>query len=694
MSEASSSKVKADSLLPPAASASKATAANGSATSNNALSTKHGIELPTQEDAERLGFNVFSPILDPRLLRALANLGFGIPTPIQQKAIPLALAGKDILARARTGSGKTLAYGLPLLQKVLDAKSAIAKSDPNYQLTRALVLVPTRELAEQVFRHLSVIIEYVRDDIRLVNVARDASEKVQRLLLSEKPDVIIATPSKALSYLQNGSLDLKSGMESLAIDEADLILSYGHDSDVKSLLSGNFLPSHFQSFLMSATMTSDVTKLKGLLLRNPVILKLNEQDESSNGSNLAQFYTKTSEEDKFLLVYVILKLKLIRGKAILFVNELERGYRLKLFLEKFGLRACVLNAELPINSRYSIVEEFNKGKFDYIVATDEPTGGSTAGSVDDDEDEEEEEHEEDEEEEEEEDAEEAGEGPKKRKSDPSSPKKSSSKKGKISKGKGKGKTSGGSAEYGVSRGVDFVNVSCVINFDLPSSVDSYIHRVGRTARGGASGTSLSFVVPKTEVGRSKYLTLPSTIHDEKVFKKISNSISASSSLGSTAAAGIQEWNYDASSVEGFRYRVGDTLKSITKALIREARIKELKTEILTSTKLQSHFEDHPDDLHYLQHDKALLNSRATQSHLKHVPHYLVPKIINPNSKLSANHKDGSYKGYVPKNKQHPSSDGKKSKRGAGPDRKARSSTNAGKGGKKKVDPLRKFSSKK
>ncbi|TKY89541.1 hypothetical protein EX895_001326 [Sporisorium graminicola] len=680
MSEASSSKVKADSLLPPAQKAAASTpsaATNGQTNTTSSLATKHGIELPSQEDAERLGFNVFSHILDPRLLRALADLGFGIPTPIQQKAIPLALAGKDILARARTGSGKTLAYGLPLLQKVLDAKSAVAKSDPNHQLTRALVLVPTRELAEQVFRHLSVIIEYVRDDIRLVNVAREASDKVQRLLLSEKPDVVIATPSKALNYLQNGSLDLKTGMESLAIDEADLILSYGHDADVKSLLGGNFLPSHFQSFLMSATMTSDVSKLKGLLLRNPVILKLNHEDESASGSNLVQFYTKTTEEDKFLLVYVILKLKLIRGKAILFVNELERGYRLKLFLEKFGLRACVLNAELPINSRYSIVEEFNKGKFDYIVATDEPTGGS--GKVEEDDEAEEEVA--GEEEDAEEDAAEGTEGDtKKRKSNDEN---KSSKKSKTSSTRPSKRTKSTAAEYGVSRGVDFVNVSCVINFDLPTSIDSYIHRVGRTARGGSSGTSLSFVVPSSEVGRSKYLYCSSTTRDEAMFKQLTRP-SSLSLLGGT----LQEWNYDASSVSGFRYRVTDTLKSITRATIREARVKELKHEILTSSKLQSHFEDHPDDLAYLQHDKALLSNRAQQSHLKHVPQYLVPKIINPSSAKLTGSGTGAYKGYVPKAKV----DDKNGKAKHGKRSKTKSSS-ASTRGRKKVDPLRKFSKK-
>lgn len=141
-------------------------------------------------------------------------------------------------------------------------------------------------------------------------------------------------------------------MECLAIDEADLILSYGHDDDVRALLGGGYLPKVFQSFLMSATMTSDVETLKDLVMRSPAILRLEE--DSSASANLVQYVVHTSEEDKFLLAYVILKLRLIRGKCILFVNDIDRCYRLKLFLEQFMLRCCVLNSELPINSRWAL----------------------------------------------------------------------------------------------------------------------------------------------------------------------------------------------------------------------------------------------------------------------------------------------------------------------------------------------------
>ncbi|PWY97698.1 DEAD-domain-containing protein [Testicularia cyperi] len=677
-SPSSSSKVVADSLAPQPAPPRAIRPASSS--KNSAAS--HGITLPTQEEAEKLGFNIFAHLLDSRVLRSLADLGFGIPTPIQQKAVPLALGGKDVLARARTGSGKTLAYALPILQKIIHAKSTVSSSDPAYQQTRALVLVPTRELAEQVFLHISAVNTYTRDDVKIANVARDSNDKVQKLLLSEKPDIVIATPSKALAYLQNGALDLRNSLESLAIDEADLILSYGHDANTRSLLSGNFLPSHFQTFLMSATMTQDVDKLKGLLLRNPVILKLSEEDDA-DASNLTQFYTRATEDEKFLLVYVILKLKLIRGKAILFVNEVERGYRLKLFLEKFGLRACVLNAELPINSRYSIVEEFNKGRFDYIVATDEPTGVS---SLDEEESEDLEDNEDGPDGPEQtnignrsdsEQADDAQADGKKRKKSTASETTSSKKSRRDQKLKRSGGGGGQSGEFGVSRGVDFVNVSCVINFDMPTSITSYIHRVGRTARGGASGTSLSFVVPSESYGKSKYLTCATTRGDERLLRKLKKS-----------QPSLQEWKYDSSSVDGFRYRVGDTVKSITRALIKEARIKELKTEILNSSKLQSHFEDHPDDLSYLKHDKSLLDSRAQQHHLKHVPQYLVPKIIGATGEKLQSSAASKPSGYIAKNKAKNGNG--KSRSSSNKNNNKKTSSGFKSKSKKKVDPLRKF----
>ncbi|TFY76125.1 hypothetical protein EWM64_g7886, partial [Hericium alpestre] len=317
-------------------------------------------------------FSSFAHILSPLVLRALADMGFARPTLVQQKAIPLALENKDILARARTGSGKTAAYCVPLVQKVLNAKSSLPAEDENRQVTRALVLVPTKELAEQVMSQLRGLTKYCEGEVSLVNITSGTSAHLQRILLSDKPDVVVGTPSKALALLQSKALSLAS-LESLVIDEADLILSYGHDEDVRQIFSGKYLPKVFQSFLMSATMTEDVATLKGLALRSPVILKLEEDEDEA--ANLSQYSVRCTEVNKFLLTYVILKLKLIKGKCILFVNDVDRSYRLKLFLEQFSIKSCVLNSELPLNSRYHVVQEFNKGVYDYIIATDESGKG-------------------------------------------------------------------------------------------------------------------------------------------------------------------------------------------------------------------------------------------------------------------------------------------------------------------------------
>ncbi|KAJ3766049.1 hypothetical protein FB446DRAFT_827763 [Lentinula raphanica] len=226
-------------------------------------------------------------------------------------------------------------------------------------------------------------------------------------------------------------------LDSLVIDEADLVLAYGYDSDIRQTLQrGVYLPKVYQSFLMSAggrggiegvvDATESVFEfgfrnlciglnddnaipyatILGFVLHLPnAILKL--EDGEDEAARLTQYSIRTrqshlpispspncgnpsfilhrcTEPDKFLLTYIILKLKLIRSKAILFVNDVDRSYRLKLFMEQFSIRSCVLNSELPLNMRYHTVQEFNKGVYNYIVATDE--GGLRENDDDGDED--------------------------------------------------------------------------------------------------------------------------------------------------------------------------------------------------------------------------------------------------------------------------------------------------------------------
>ncbi|OLL25427.1 ATP-dependent RNA helicase dbp9 [Neolecta irregularis DAH-3] len=535
--------------------------------------------------------------LDPRLQRSIAKLNYSNPTLVQAKVIPLALAGKDIFARARTGSGKTAAYCIPIVQKILEEKEA-GNVDRG---VRALILVPTRELAEQAAKFLGILLAYCGKSIHSVNIASNISEQAQKFalfpkldltsrhLLIDLPDIVVATPSRIIPHLNSSNLSIKSTLAYLVIDEADLVLSYGYEDDVKAV--AHVIPRGIQTFLMSATLTKEVEELKSLVCRSPVFLRLEEDEESAK---LAQYFVKCKEDEKFLLLYVILKLKLVKGKIIIFVNNIDRSYRVKLFLEQFAIKSCVLNSELPVNSRIHVVEEFNKGIYDVIIASDEK---EIAAGDDDD-------MEEDEiipkvvTEAPDEDVIERTEVAE-------------------SQSKNKRKKLRKSQEYSISRGIDFQNVACVLNFDLPTSTKSYVHRIGRTARAGKAGMALSFVVPREELGKHKACSFESAKKDEKVLAKIKeDQVSKKTEL--------KPYIFNMSQVEVFRYRLEDALRAVTRSAVREARAKEIRQEILSSEKLKRHFEDNPEDLQHLRHDKPMHTAR-TQNHLKHVPDYLLPK---------------------------------------------------------------------
>ncbi|KAI9874206.1 MAG: ATP-dependent DNA/RNA helicase [Pleopsidium flavum] len=558
---------------------------------------------------DRKGSDFIALGLDPRLSQAVVKQNWSKLTLVQSKAIPLALEGKDILARAKTGSGKTGAYVLPILQSILKRKTAF----PTDKGTTALILVPTRELAEQVSKAVASLSAFCAKEVRTVNLTQKVSDAVQRSLLAECPDIVIATPARASLNVNTSALSLEH-LAHLVIDEADLLLSYGYDEDLQNVSKA--VPKGVQTFLMSATLTTEVEKIKGLFCRNPVVLKLEERDD--NLGALSQYIVRCAEDDKFLLIYVIFKLKLIKGKCIVFVGDIDRCYRLKLFLEQFGTKSCVLNSELPINSRIHVVEEFNKNVYDIIIATDEndflgherasqalttangsmeqhnssakehpgevrSEGGGAAidgeavSTVRD--------------------AVEEGEDV----TEPAQKKRKHAKK---------------DNEYGISRGIDFQDVSCVLNFDLPITSRSYIHRIGRTARAGKTGMALSFVVPTELYRKHRPTSSPTAKHDEFILAKI---IKQQTKKGNE----VKPYEFDMKQVDAFRYRMSDALRAVTRIAVREARTREIRQELLKSEKLKRHFEENPDDLHHLRHDGELRAARV-QPHLKHVPDYLMP----------------------------------------------------------------------
>jgi ATP-dependent RNA helicase DDX56/DBP9 len=549
--------------------------------------------------------------LDIRLRKAVSRLGLVRPTLVQSKCLPLALSsGRDLLVRARTGSGKTLAYCLPLLQKILQG----GLSDS----VRALVLVPTRELCTQVNNTMQSLIYYCDEavSVAVLSSGRSGREKDkqelarQEAMLRDRPDVIVATPAGVLKHIRSGVLNLKASVETLVVDEADLVLSFGYANDIAEITKA--LPKICQGFLMSATLSPELNSLKKVVLHSPAVLKLEEEEEKNiagKNGQLSQFYLATSKKDKNLVLYVFLKvssrvddvvvvhvlscrssrlflplslqLGLLKGKGLFFVNSTDGGYRLKLFLEQFHIRSAVLNAELPLRSRLNIIDQFNIGNFDYLIATDESADVGKESHSSDDEDER------------------------------STKKKAGRKK---------------DLEYGVSRGLDFRNVSFVVNVDFPPSAKSYTHRVGRTARGGAKGVALSLVEQESN---EQHALLQAVQEDQPA---IPLAIVGNETLQTARpdlegeAAGITQppemqpqpslLDFDLKEIEGFRYRVEDVTRAVTKTAVRETRAAELRAEILNSERLQSHFDDNPAELQLLQHDRVATHVSKVQPHLK------------------------------------------------------------------------------
>lgn len=524
-----------------------------------------------------------------------------------------------MLVRARTGSGKTLAYSVPVIQKILAKKSLLEErgedsgddeeedaAGSDGATVKGVILVPTRELCTQVAKVIDDLTYYCADQVKVVVLSSSSTNKKggnhvsalqQEALLRDQPDIVVATPAGLVTHVRSGKLNLKKSVETLVVDEADLILSFGYANDVTEIMKS--LPKTCQGFLMSATLSPELNKLKHVVLHSPAVLKLEEDDENdaannAKDGNLLQFYLDLPSKDKFLVLYVFVKLGLLKGKGLFFVNTIDGGYRLKLFLEQFHIRSAVLNAELPLRSRLNIIEHFNVGNFDYLIATDEATDvGGKSQTEDENE----------------------------------AVKKKSKKSNKRRKRDG---------EYGVSRGLDFRGVSFVVNVDLPVSPESYTHRIGRTARGGANGVALTLL----DSSKNEEAEMLFDIQDSQPTKAAMNG-SGDGDLKESTEDGVPEeggagmhpqvqrqpcpLDFDLKEIEGFRYRVEDVARAVTKVAIRETRAAEVKAEILNSERLQAHFDENPADLQLLQHDRQATKITKVQDHLKHVPTYMLPR---------------------------------------------------------------------
>jgi len=574
-------------------------------------------------------FPALLPSLDPGLSRALSRLSVSRPTPCQSRTIPPLSSGKDALVRSGTGSGKTLAYLIPIVNSLL------GEEPPESAGIRAIILVPTRELTSQVSRVLGSLLRYCDASVSsmclphgsVVSSTAGASGshaeeelRAEAAALRDNPAVVVATPGRLAVHVRRGHLGLESegvstsGVRWCVVDEADLVLSFGYADDL-SELHHRAIPQHCQSVLLSATLPPSLISLGRVVLTDPVTIEVDDEayGNKPGGGELVQYYLPVPRKDKNLVMYVFLRLGLLQGKGLFFVNSTDAAYRLKLFWEQFHIKSAVLNAELPLASRCHILEEFNAGYINYLIATDE----SVDMGVDDKEDTNEEENDE------------------KMDEDELNMKSKKS----LKSGAQQKKRKRNDSEYGAARGLDFRHVSFVVNFDFPVSPSNYVHRVGRTARGGAGGVSLSLVdsnsideLAMLERIQKKQPRLPTVgdVPDDTLGAGAAAAAGNSEHGGTVSSAGVgmvqpSLLEFDLREIEGFRYRVQDVGRAVTKVAVRETRAAELRKEIMNSERLREHFEENPKDLQLLRHDGGATHVSKVQDHLKNIPGYMIPR---------------------------------------------------------------------
>ncbi len=339
--------------------------------------------------------------LDGRLNKAIVNMGYEKPTPIQEKAIPAVLNGNDVMGLAQTGTGKTAAFGLPILQRL--TKGPLRR-------TRALIMAPTRELAEQI--HLNIVDLGRNTRIRSTSIYGGVGKQPQIQALQKGTEIIVACPGRLLDLAGEGHVDL-SHVEVFVLDEADRMCDMGFLPDIQRIIK--LLPGHRQTLFFSATMPSDARQLADSILDNPVIIQIGEIAPAKTVSH-ALFPVTHNLRKKLLLSMLG---QMAAGRILIFTRTKHRARSLARDLDSQGYNAAALQGNMSQNKRQKAINGFRNGKYDILVATDV-----------------------------------------------------------------------------ASRGIDVAEISHVINFDMPDTVDAYTHRIGRTGRAEERGEAFTLATPE------------------------------------------------------------------------------------------------------------------------------------------------------------------------------------------------------
>ena len=343
--------------------------------------------------------------LSPKLLKALESTDFDLPTPIQVKAIPHVLQGRDLMGLAQTGTGKTAAFGLPLLHRILDITHP-----PGPRHVRALILAPTRELVQQIYDHLFAFTKGT--PCKLTMVVGGASINKQTERLAKGSDVLIATPGRLIDLLDRGAVSLER-CAYLVLDEADHMLDMGFIHALRTI--AKHIPVKRQTLLFSATMPKDIEEIADTYLRDPVRVQVAPPGKPVERITQGVHYTPQGDKARLLEEY----LKKHPGESAIVFSRTKHGAdKLTKVLVQWGFKAGAIHGNRSQNQREAVLSAFRAGESDVLVATDV-----------------------------------------------------------------------------AARGIDIPLVRHVYNYDLPNVADNYVHRIGRTARAGADGASVSFCAP-------------------------------------------------------------------------------------------------------------------------------------------------------------------------------------------------------
>ncbi|WP_283743252.1 DEAD/DEAH box helicase [Sideroxydans sp. CL21] len=309
--------------------------------------------------------------LAPEILRALTESGYTIPTPVQAQAIPVVLEGHDLMAGAQTGTGKTAAFALPMLQKLLPHASS--STSPAKHPVRALILVPTRELAIQVEESVKTYAKHT--NLRSLVVFGGVDIKTQTPHLKTGVEILVATPGRLLDHIEQKTVQLNL-VQMLVLDEADRMLDMGFMPALKRILA--LLPRQRQSLMFSATFSNEIKKLSEDFMNYPTLIEVARSNASAE--NITQKVYLVAHADKHQLLA-----QLLRGddakQAIVFTKTKITASRLAKQLQREGVSADAIHGDKSQLERMQALDAFKQGKIAVLIATDVAARGLDIDSL-------------------------------------------------------------------------------------------------------------------------------------------------------------------------------------------------------------------------------------------------------------------------------------------------------------------------